>query len=145
MRMALGNAIAIVVGLCFVAAGVIAYAYMDRFIGTGVEASGVVVDVVYEEGSRQRRMHPVVRFTTVDGRHVLGRSWQHHNSELGQPVQVVYDPNDPEHVEIGTLADIRRFRTIVAVVSVVLGVIVCSIGIGLELGYLNWPAPRRRG
>lgn len=142
--MDLGNLITIAFGLCFVAAGVLAYVYMDRFIGTGQEASGVVVEVVYETGSRESRMHPVVRFRTADGREVLGRSGQHYNSKVGQALPVVYDPENPEHVEIGTLAEVRRFRTIIAAICVLFGLVVCLIGIGLELGILNWPSQRRR-
>ena len=145
MRMALGNVITILCGLGFVAGGVVVYLYMDRFLATGVEASGVVVEVVHETGSRQRRMHPVVRFQRADGTEVLGRSWQHYNSEVGQALRLVYDPKHPEHVEIGTLSELRRFRTIVAATCAVFGLVICSIGIGLELGILSWPAPRRRG
>lgn len=87
MQMELGNLITILFGLCFVAAGVFVYVYMDHFVGIGHEASGVVVEVVYETGSRESRMHPVVRFKTADGREVLGRSGQHYNSEVGQAVQ----------------------------------------------------------
>ena len=145
MRMALGTVITILLGLGFVVGGVVVYLYMDRFLATGVEASGVVAEVVYEAGSRQRRMHPVVRFKKADGTEVLGRSWQHHNSEVGQALTLVYDPKNPEHVEIGTLSDVRRFRTMVVALCVVFGLVICSIGIGLGLGVLNWPTARRRG
>lgn len=145
MRMALGNLITVLFGLAFVAAGVVVYVYMDRFLGSGVEASGVVVEVVYEPGTQRAGMHPVVRFKMADGTEVLGRSWQHHNSAVGQAVQLVYDPKNPEHVEIGTLSDLRRFRTVIVALCAGFGVITCSIGIGLELGILNWPTPRRRG
>lgn len=144
MRMELGNLITILSGLCFVAAGFFAYAYMGRFVGIGHEVSGVVVEMVYETGSRKRRMHPVVRFRTADGREVLGRSGQHYNSEVGQALRLVYDRKNPEHVEIGTLSELHKFRTVVAAICVVFGLVICSIGIGLELGILNWASPRRR-
>jgi hypothetical protein len=140
-----GNLITVLVGLCFVAAGAFAYAYLDRFVESGREASGVVVEVVYEDESRKSRMHPVVRFRTAEGREILGRSWQHHNSEVGQSLSLLYDPKDPEHIEIGTLASLRRFRNIVAAVCIVFGLIVCLIGIGLELGLLNWRRAPSRG
>lgn len=144
MRMDPGNLITILSGLCFVVAGVFVCAYVDRFVGTGHEASGVVVEVVYETGTRKRRMHPVVRFKTADGREVLGRSGQHYNSEVGQALQLMYDPNNPERVEIGTLSEMRKFRTVIAAICVVFGLVICIIGIGLELGMLNWLSPRRR-
>lgn len=145
MRMALGTVITIVVGLGFVAAGVAVYLYMDRFLAIGLEASGVVTEVVHEAGSRQRRMHPVVRFKRMDGTEVRGRSGQHHHSEVGQALSLVYDPKNPQHIEIGTLSELRRFRTIVVAMCAVFGLVICSIGIGLELGILSWPTTRRRG
>ena len=137
--MALGNVITILFGLSLVAAGVVVYLYMDRFLAIGVEASGVVVEIVYEPGTQRAGMHPVVRFKKADGTEVLGRSWQHHNSEVGQAVRLMYDPKNPEHVEIGTLSQLRRFRTVVVALCVVFGLGICFIGIGLERGILNWP------
>jgi len=39
---------------------------------------------------------------------------------------------------------LRKFRTIVAAICVLSGLVICFIGIGLELGILNWQSPRRR-
>ena len=89
------------------------------------------------------RMHPVVRFRTAEGTEVLGRSWQHHNSTVGQAVQLVYDPQNPEHVEIGTLSDASSFRTVVVAACVLVGLGICFIGVGLELGILAWRPGRR--
>lgn len=140
-----GNLITVLFGLCFVAAGLYAYAYMGRFLETAREASGIVVEVVYEAGSRQRRMHPVLRFKTAEGKEVVGRSEQHYNSQVGQALQLLYDPGNPEHVEIGTLAGEREKRVIITAVCVLFGLGICMIGIGLELGMLNWrPRADRR-
>jgi hypothetical protein len=133
MRMEPGNLLTLLLGLCFVAGGVLAYLYLGRFAATGEEASGMVVEVVYEAGSRQSRMHPVLRFKTADGREILGRSRQHYNSSVGQALPLVYDPKDPEHVEIGTLAELRRFQALFAAVCVVFGLVICAIGVVREL------------
>ena len=143
--MELGNLLVVLFGLCFVAVAPYAWSYMGRFIKTAQEASGVVVEVVYEAGSQQRRMHPVVRFKTSEGKEVVGRSRQHYNSEVGQKLPLLYDPGDPEHVEIGTLSSARRWRMIVTTACALFGVIICFIGIGLELGILDWrPTAYRR-
>jgi len=143
--MDLGNLVTVLFGLCFVAAATYAWSYMGRFIETAQEASGVVVEVVYEPGSRESRMHPVVRFKTIEGKEVVGRSWQHYNSEVGQKLPLLYDPRNPEHVEIGTLASARRWQMIVTAICALFGLVICFIGIGLELGILNWrPTAYRR-
>ena len=46
MRMAPGNLLTVLFGVCFVAAGIYAYIYLGRLIETGREASGVVVEIV---------------------------------------------------------------------------------------------------
>jgi len=140
-----GNLLTVLFGLCFVAVAVYAWSYMGRFIDTAREASGVVVEVVYEPGSQKSAMHPVMRFKTTEGKEITGRSWQHYNSEVGQMLPLLYDPSNPEHVEIGTLSSARRWRMVVTGACVLVGLVTCFIGIGLELGVLNWsPTASRR-
>jgi len=142
--MDLGNLLTVLFGLCFVAVAVYAWFYMSRFIDTAREASGVVVEVVYEPGSQKSAMHPVIRFKTSEGKEITGRSWQHYNSEVGQTLPLLYDPGNPEHVEIGTLSSARRWRMVVAGAGVLVGLAICFIGIGLELGFLNWNSTASR-
>lgn len=140
-----GNLITVLFGLCFVAAAIYAWSYMGRFIDSAKESSGVVVEVVFESGSRESRMRPVVRFKTTEGKEIVGRSQQHYNSEVGQTLPLLYDPGNPEHLEIGTLSSAKRWRMIVTAACALFGLVVCSIGIGLELGILNWrPTAFRR-
>jgi len=144
MRMATGHLITVLCGLAFIGAGLYAYTYMGRFLGTAREATGAVVEVMYEDNSRKTRMHPILRYTTVDGREVQGTSRQHYNAEVGQTLALLYDPADPGHVEIGTRASQQRARTILVTVCVGFGVAVGLIGVGLELGFLNWRAAVKR-
>jgi hypothetical protein len=133
-----GHLITVLFGLAFVGAGLYAYAHMGRFLATAREASGTVTELVYENVAQKRRMHPVLRYTTADGREVEGRSWQHYSAEVGQKLALLYDPADPAHVEIGTLTSQQRTRLILTTVCIAFGVAIGLIGVGLELGVLNW-------
>lgn len=133
-----GNLITVLVGVCFLASGLCTDLYMGRFIESARETTGLVVDVVYDTGSRQRRIYPVVEFRTIEGKEIVGRSRQHYNSEVGQTVQILYDTGNPEHLEIGTLSSVRKWRIIFTVICILFGFGICFIGIGLELGILNW-------
>jgi len=144
MRMATGHLVTVLSGLAFVGAGLYAYTHMGRFLGTAREATGAVVEVIYEDNTRKTRMHPILRYTADDGREVQGTSRQHYNAEVGQTLALLYDPADPSHVEIGTLASQQRARWILAAVCIGFGVAIGLIGVALELGFLNWrPAVKR--
>ena len=117
-----GTLATVAAGLCFVAAGVYAYHYLGRTLEASREASAVVVEVVYESPTMQKgRMHPVVRFTTAEGRQVQGRSDKHYNTEPGARLQIVYDVRNPGRIEVGTLAQARRQRLFFSGAAVLLG------------------------
>ena len=115
MRLGLqpGNIITILVGLLFVGAGIYAYTFMGRSLATAREASGVVVELVYESGTRKGRIHPVVRFKTDEGQEFIGRSQQHSNVQVGQTVKFVYDPKRPDDIEIVTLERVKNRRVVI--------------------------------
>ena len=128
-----GNLITAAVGVLFIAIGVYGYGYMGRFLDHALETSGTVVDVVYETGTKKGRIHPVVRFKAMDGREINGRSDQHHNVRPGDTVRLVYDPRNPQDIEITTLARAQNRRLLFTALSVVLGIVVCGFGLGTEL------------
>jgi hypothetical protein len=146
MPMETGNLITVVFGLGLVAAGVYAYHAMGRFNENAREAVGVVVEVVREAGSQQSRIRPALKFKTDEGKEVVGRSRQHYNTEIGATLPLLYNPKDPEHVEVGTLASARNWQLGVGALCVLFGLGICFIGVGLELGILNWRSDAyRRG
>jgi hypothetical protein len=128
-----GNLITVAVGLCFIASGVYGYHHMSRFLDTAEETSAVVVEVAYESVNKKGRMHPVVRFTTADGREVVVRSDEHHNVQPGDRVQLLYDPVHPDQIEIATLSRAQNRRLLFTVLSVLFGVFVCLMGVGLKV------------
>lgn len=129
-----GNFITFFAGLGFIAAGIYGYQYMGRFLETAREAPGVVVEVVYETGTKKGRIHPVVRYTTSDGREVIGRSQEHHNVHPGDTVRLLYDPRNPTQIDIDTLQQAQRRRLLFTTLCVLLGFVVCGFGLALDMG-----------
>lgn len=144
MRMEAGHLVTVLLGAAFVGVGLYVHAHLGRFLDTAREAAGTVTELAYGDSQRKTRVHPVLRYTAADGREVEGRSRQHYNAEVGQTLPLLYDPADPTHVEIGSRASQQRTRTILTAVCIAFGVALGLVGVGLELGLLNWrPAIRR--
>jgi hypothetical protein len=69
----------------------------------GVKVQGTVVDVEEETSRRSTTYHPVVRFTTADGRTVTftsGLGFSVRQPRIGSAVPVRYHQDDPEQAEI---------------------------------------------
>jgi Protein of unknown function (DUF3592) len=123
------NLITIFLGLCFIVTGLYAYRYMGHFLNTAREASGVVVEVRYESANKKGRMHPLVRFTTADGREIVAHSDEHHNVRPGDTVRLIYDPRQPSDIEISTLPRAQKRRLLITALSVAFGLFVCLLGL----------------
>src|SRR5688572_31115588 len=124
-----GNVMAILVGVFFIAAGLYTYHHMGRFLDHARETSGVIVDVVYETGSKKGRIHPRVRFNTEAGREIVAQSEQHRNVQPGETVRVLYDMQRPEDFEITTLEQAQKKRLLFTLLSVALGMVVGGTGL----------------
>lgn len=138
LRLQPGSVGTVLFGLCFIAGGIYVYTTIGRFLETAEAASGVVVEVVHEsEGTKKGRKHPVVRFTTKEGKEVVIRPQQHYNVQPGHTLQVLYDPAHPEQAEVGTVARAQNRRIALGAGSIVLGVLLFLGGLALELGLLR--------
>lgn len=72
-----------------------------RFLVTAVRTQGVVEDLVYSRAPKTNAGFPVVRFTTLKGTTITATSRATRTGyRLGQEVSILYDPDDPSHVEI---------------------------------------------
>ena len=131
IRLERGSLATIIVGLGLIASAAYGYIHMGRFLDTAAETSGLVVDILHEGTNQKGRRHPVVRFTTADGRQVVGRSDEHHNVQAGDRLQLIYDPVHPEQFEITTLSRARNRRMAFTVISAVFGACVCLMGLGV--------------
>lgn len=93
----------VVIGIGLVVGGLRRYRAYRRFLGRAVHVPGVVtghdaVTVHSSDSGSTTYWHPVLRFTTVDGRLVdtralAGRRLQ--RPAVGERVEVLYDPQDP--------------------------------------------------
>jgi len=128
-----GNLITVLVGVLFIVAGLYSYRHMGEFLDHARETSGVIVDVVYETGSKKGRIHPRVRFNTEAGREVVAQSDTHHNVKPGESVRLLYDRRRPEDFEITTLARAQNRRLLFTLLSVALGMVVCGMGFSMKL------------
>jgi hypothetical protein len=121
-------------GLCLVAGGIYGYGRVDHSLQYAREASGVVADLVYESGTKKGRIHPVVRYQATDGREIVGQSQKHRNVRPGERVQIVYDIRNPQDVEIGTLAEVRHRRSVMAGVTIAIGIASILAGAVMHFG-----------
>ena len=133
-----GNIITFAVGVLFIAAAVYVYTSMGAVIEAARETTAVVVEVVYETGSRKGRIHPVVRFKAADGREIVAALQQHQNVQPEQTVQVIYDARDPNSVELGTLERVKHRRVLFTAFALIVGLVVCALGVGLDAATLEW-------
>ena len=132
-----GNIITFSVGLLFLFGAAYVYTSLGEFIENAREASAIVVEVV-NEGGRKARMHPVLRFKTDAGHEVTTTLQQHHNVQPGQAVQIVYDAARPEQIEIGTVERTQNRRLLMSGLAAFIGLVVCTLGIGLDANTLRW-------
>jgi hypothetical protein len=132
------NLVTAFLGLLVIGAALYTYVHTAQEFAAVRETKAIVIDIVYETGTLQKgRMHPVVRFTTEDGRQVVGRSDKHRKVELGQSVQVLYDPAQPERVELQTLTQARRQRLLFGGLMIALGLAMILTSIAVDLGLVR--------
>jgi hypothetical protein len=129
IRLQPGNYVTLFLGLLFIASGIYGYIEIGRFMAESRPAAGVVVEIVHASTNKRGRTHPVVRFTTAEGKEVVVRSEEHHNVQPGDTLQLLYDVHHPERIEITTLERVRNQRVIFTVLSILLGAIVCVLGV----------------
>jgi hypothetical protein len=129
-----GNLITAAVGLLIIATGIYGYFEIGRFIDGARPASGVVLEIVYPSVNKRGRTHPVVRFTTAEGKEVVVRSEEHHNVQPGDTVELLYDVANPQQIEITTIDRVRNRRVLFTVLSLVFGGFVCFMGLTQNMG-----------
>jgi hypothetical protein len=129
-----GNLITASVGLLFIATGIYGYIDIGRFIDGARPASGTVLEVVYPSANKRGRTHPVVRFTTAEGKEVVVRSEEHHNVQPGDKVDLLYDAANPQQIEITTIERVRNRRLLFTMLSLVFGGFVCFMGLTQNVG-----------
>jgi len=140
LRMQSRHLVTALFGLFLIGGGIYGYIFVGTYLKTLHETAGVVVDVVYETGTMQKaRVHPVVRFTNADGREVIGRTEKHLKAKPGDSVRVLYDPANPERIEVRTLAQADRQRTFFSGLVIALGIALSVGAVAVDRGLVRLP------
>jgi Protein of unknown function (DUF3592) len=97
-------------GVVILVIGVVLVADTARFVAGAERVTGEVIDLSRDEDDEGGvTFHPVVRFTTADGRTVefvspSGSSPPSHSE--GDRVEVLYDPDDPQDAQLSGFIDL---------------------------------------
>jgi hypothetical protein len=115
--------LALGVGLLVVCA--ITFVHTERFIGGSERATGTVIDLNSKTDSDgDVTFYPVVRFTTAEGRTIKFESGSSASNSVGDRVEVLYDPDDPQHASLSGFFDLWLWP----LATGVLGVMACVFG-----------------
>ena len=97
------GAIFAAVGACLLTAAFIVYGNAQSFASSAESAEGVVVDLAYTSSSSGSSVAPVVRFLTPEAEEIVFQSSVSSNPpayDIGEKVNVLYDPADPSDATI---------------------------------------------
>ncbi len=110
----------------------LAFRSQRRFLRKSRRATGVVQSVKVERTQRMGTFYvPVIQFTTAAGVTVsaTSKSGQGRGYVIGQSISVLYDPDDPQNLEI----DAFWSRWLVVIAAVFFALVFFGIGTGVFL------------
>ncbi|HKW72640.1 MAG TPA: DUF3592 domain-containing protein [Candidatus Dormibacteraeota bacterium] len=79
---------------------VLAYRSQRRFLARASQATATVQSLKAERLQRTTMYFPIVQFTTPAGVPITAESKTSGSFQIGQRISVLYDPKDPNNVEI---------------------------------------------
>jgi Protein of unknown function (DUF3592) len=90
------------IGLLLLAVAAVTTILTFRFVADSERADGTVVDLreSYDPEDNTTSYYPVVRFETADGRQIRFESDASTSDDVGDTVEVLYDPDDPEDAKL---------------------------------------------
>jgi hypothetical protein len=117
-----------------------------RFVRGAERATGTVIDLQEErstdsDGGFHYVYHPVVRFTTAEGRTVEFRSPSGSSSppDIGDSVEVLYDPDDPSDAQLSGFFDIWLFPIVSGIGAIAFAFFgLFAPRFGILAGRLRW-------
>jgi len=91
-----------VLGVFAVVWAVLAYRSERRFLSKALRATGVVQSLKAERMERSTVYFPVIRFTTAAGANITATSSSSKSEgyPIGQTIAILYDPSDPNNLQI---------------------------------------------
>ncbi len=114
------------VGLLAIVWAVLAFRSQQRFLGSALRAKGVIQSLNVERMKGSTVYFPVIRFTTAAGATIVAasKSGRSGGYSTGQTVSVLYDPNQPDHLEM----DAFWSRWLFVIVAAFLALLAFGIG-----------------
>jgi hypothetical protein len=90
------------IGLLLLAVAAVTAFFTFRFVADSERADGTVVDLVesYDAENNRTSYYPVVHFETGEGRPVQFESDVTTSDDVGDTVEVLYDPDDPNDAKL---------------------------------------------
>lgn len=127
-----------VLGVLAVVWAVLAYRSERRFLSKALRATAVVQSLRAERMERSTVYFPIISFTTAAGVSVTTESKTSRSSgyPIGQTLAVLYDPEDPNNVQI----DASWSRWLVVVVAIFFALVFFGIGASALLPSPGQPA-----
>ncbi|TME24657.1 MAG: DUF3592 domain-containing protein [Chloroflexi bacterium] len=112
-------------GVLAVAWAVLAFRSQRRFLSKAMRATGVVKSLTAERLEKTTFYFPVITFTTAAGVPVTAQSKTSISSSypIGKTISVLYDPNDPNSLEIDAWS-----RWVVVAAATFLAIVFVGIG-----------------
>jgi Protein of unknown function (DUF3592) len=100
--------VCLALGVGLLLASAATFVHTKRFMAGAEHATGTVIDLSEDFSSDDETVHPVVRFTTAEGRTVDFRSSTGSSSppDVGDRVDVLYDPDDPQDAKLSGFFDL---------------------------------------
>jgi Protein of unknown function (DUF3592) len=90
------------IGVVLLAVTAVTAFFTLRFVTGSERADGTVVDLheSYDSEEDRTSYYPIVRFETADGRQIRFESDVSTSDDVGDTVEVLYDPDDPEDAKL---------------------------------------------
>jgi hypothetical protein len=133
--------VCLTLGVLAVVWAVLAYRSERRFLRTALRASGVIESLKAERMERSTVYFPIIRFTTAAGVAVTATSKTGKSSgyPIGQQIAVLYDPGDPNNLQI----DARWSRWLIVAGAIFVALILFGIAASTLLSTSS-PTPLNR-
>jgi hypothetical protein len=118
-------------GSLMVLIGVFLFIRTRSFIGKAQEVKGIVIQMVYSQGSDDGGGYaPVYQFKTLEGQDIVihdGLSSNPPRFKVGQEIQVLYDPGNPHKARIKKWMNLYFVSVLLGGMGLIFG----CVGIGL--------------
>lgn len=129
--------IPLVVGLLLIAACFISLSRMRTFVSKAQQTQGTIVDMVFSRGSSTSSnasytYTPVFEFRAMSGQMIRVKESVSSNPpqfQVGETVEVIYDPEAPQGARIHKWSNLYLFPVLFGVMGMII------TGIGIAVGY----------